>query len=49
MDYFGSKDSSRDFTPSCVISFSFRLHLMLHACVQIFDVMDEKFLGEKLN
>jgi hypothetical protein len=41
----GLKDSSRDFTVNCAISFLFRLHLMLHACVAKFNVMfwDEKF------
>jgi hypothetical protein len=33
------KDSSHGFQPNCAISF-FRLHLVLHACVQIFDVME---------
>jgi hypothetical protein len=45
MDQLGLKDSSRDFTVNCAISFLFRLHLMLHACVARFDVMfwDENF------
>jgi hypothetical protein len=30
MNYFSSKDSSHDFTPSCAIDFSFHLYLMLH-------------------
>jgi hypothetical protein len=46
MDYFGLKDSSRDFTSNYEISYFlplskklfFYLYLMLHACVQIFDV-----------
>jgi hypothetical protein len=33
----GSKDSSRGFLTNCVISF-FHLYLMLHTCVQTFDV-----------
>jgi len=37
---------TRDFQPNCVISLFFYLHLMFHACVQRFDGMDEKFLGE---
>jgi hypothetical protein len=32
--------SSRDFSENCTISF-FYLRLVLHACVQTFDVMDE--------
>jgi hypothetical protein len=44
MDYLGLKDLSRDFFESCAISF-FSLRLLLHTCVQIFDVMggDKKF------
>ena len=39
------KDSSREFRLNCVISFIFYLYLMLHACVQRFDVTGnfEKF------
>ena len=42
MDWLDLKDSSGDFQLNCVISFYFRLYLILHACVQRFDVMDEK-------
>ena len=38
MDYLGLKDSSRDFSANCAISFFFRLHLVLHACAARFDV-----------
>ena len=38
MDYLGLKDSSHDFSANCVISFFFRLHLVLHACAARFDV-----------
>ena len=38
MDYLGLKDSSHDFLANCVISFFFRLHLVLHACAARFDV-----------
>jgi len=38
MDYLGLKDSSHDFLANYVISFFFRLHLVLHACVARFDV-----------
>jgi hypothetical protein len=38
MDYFGSKDSSRDFTPNYEINYFFYLYLMFHAYVQTFDV-----------
>jgi hypothetical protein len=37
MNYFDSKDSSRDFTSNYEISY-FYLYLMFHACVQTFDV-----------
>ena len=36
----GLKDSSRGFRLNCVISFIFYLYLMLHACVQKFDVTE---------
>jgi len=39
MNKLGSKDSSRDLQTNCVISFYFRLYLMLHACATRFDVM----------
>jgi hypothetical protein len=39
MDKLDSKDSSCDFMVNCVISFLFRLHLMLHAYAARFDVM----------
>ena len=38
MDYLGLKDSSRQLQVNCAISYSFYLHLMLHACAAIFDV-----------
>jgi hypothetical protein len=34
------KDSSREFHLNCVINFIFYLYLMLHACVQKFDVTE---------
>jgi len=49
MESLGLKDSSHVFQPNCVISLFFYVHLMFHACVQRFDGMDEKFLGEELN
>ena len=39
IDYLGLKDSSHDFSANCVISFFFRLHLVLHTCAARFDVM----------
>ena len=43
------KNSSRANQLDCVISYFFQLHLMLHACVQKFDVTDtvRNFLGTK--
>ena len=38
MDYVGSLDSSRDLQPIHAKKFINRLHLVLHACVQTFDV-----------
>ena len=38
MNQVGSLDSSRDLQPFHVKSFVNRLHLVLHACVEIFDV-----------
>ena len=38
MDYLGLKDSSRDFSMNCAISFFFHLHLILHVCAARFDV-----------
>ena len=38
MDYVGSLDSSRDLQPIHAKGFINRLHLVLHACVEIFDV-----------
>ena len=51
MDYIGSKDSSRDLQANCVISFCFRLYLMLHACAARFDVTKnlENFLVFEVN
>ena len=45
MDYLGLKDSSHDFSVNCVISFFFRLYLVLHVCAARFDVTGnlEKF------
>ena len=40
MDYLGLKDSSRQLQANCVISYSFYLHLMLHACAARFDVTE---------
>ena len=47
MNYLGLKDSSHDFSANCVISFFFRLHLVLYACAARFDVTDtaQKILG----
>ena len=44
MGYLGLKDSSRDFSANCVISF-FYLYLVLHTCIVRFDVTGnlEKF------
>jgi hypothetical protein len=42
MDYLGSKDSSRHLQTNYAISYFFYLHLMLHACVERFDVMGEE-------
>jgi hypothetical protein len=39
----------RDSQLNCVISLFFYLNLMLHACVQRFDGMDEKILNGELN
>ena len=49
MSQLGLKDSSRNFRQNCVIGFYFRPYLILHACVQTFDVMGEKFLFWELN
>ena len=51
MEYLGLKDSSRDLQVNCAISFYFRLHLMLHACVTRFDVTGnlEKILVFRVN
>ena len=38
IDYLGLKDSSRQLRANCAISYSFYLHLMLHACAARFDV-----------
>ena len=45
MDEVGSLDSSRDLQPIRAKNFINRLHLVLHACVQIFDVI---FFGVKI-
>ena len=38
MDYLGLKDSSCKLVTSCAISFVISLYLILHTCVQTFDV-----------
>ena len=45
MDYLGLKDLSRQLRANCIISYSFYLHLMLHAFTVRFDVTGnlEKF------
>ena len=45
MDYLDLKDSSRQLRANCAISYSFYLHLMLHAYAVRFDVTEnlEKF------
>ena len=43
MDYLGLKDSSNKLVVSCVINFVISLYLILHACIQTFDVTE--FLG----
>jgi hypothetical protein len=45
------KDSSRNSQLNCAISFYFRLYLMLHACAERFDVMEnlENFLIFRVN
>ena len=45
INYLGLKDSSRQLRANCAISYSFYLHLMLHACAARFDVTKnlEKF------
>jgi hypothetical protein len=51
MDYLGLKDSSRQLQANCAISYSFYLHLMLHACAARFDscwVESKQGLKEKL-
>ena len=40
IDYLGLKDSSHDFSANCVISFFFRLHLVLYVCAARFDMID---------
>jgi len=40
MDYLGLKDSSRQLRTNCVISYSFYLHLMLHAYAVRFNVTE---------
>ena len=39
IDHVGSLDSSRNLQPIHTKSFVNRLHLVLHACVETFDVM----------
>ena len=38
MDYVGSLDSSHDLQPIYAKSFVNKLHLVLHTCIEIFDV-----------
>ena len=40
MDYLGLKVSSRQLRANYAISYSFYLHLMLHACAARFDVTE---------
>ena len=40
MDKLGLKDSSRKLVASYAISFVISLYLILHTCVQIFDVIE---------
>ena len=49
MDKLGLKDLSRANQLDCIISYLFQLHLMLHTCVQKFDVTDtvRNFFGTK--
>jgi hypothetical protein len=49
MDWLGLKDSSRKVLAIYVISYFFSLYLILHACVQTFDVIERKVLTWKLN
>ena len=51
MDQLGSKDSSCDLQTNCVISFCFRLYLILHTCAARFDVTEnlENFLVFEMN
>ncbi len=39
MEQLGLKDSSRNLHAICVISYFFRLYLVLHTCVQTFDMI----------
>jgi hypothetical protein len=43
------KNSFRKIHAICAISYFFSLHLILHACVQTFDVIGCKVLEEELN
>ena len=43
------KKLSHDFPLNCVISFSYNLYLMLHTCIQRFDVMFLEKTFEELN
>ena len=50
MDYVGSLDSSRDLQPIHAKNFINKFHLVLHACVKIFDVtFFTEFTGKDLN
>jgi len=51
IDLLGSKDLSRDLQTTCVISFCFRLYLMLYTCAARFDVTGnlENFLVFRVN
>ena len=39
MNYLDLKDTSHHLQLNCAIGYSFKLYLILHACVQKFDVM----------
>ncbi len=39
MEQLGLKDSSRNLHVICIISYFFHLYLILHICVQTFDVI----------
>ena len=49
MNKLGSKNSFHHLQLNCVISYFFKLHLMLHACVQKFDVTENFEKNLELN